>query len=149
MKRHTSGRLKKKINTTTPTSCSILLLSREPSVQSLISALAVSWCNICNEIRTKEGKIKVSYWIPFLSLTLPLVVPRSDVDTIVSTCLEPILALRVACLQWGTNPYTTWRQPLNKDTSSTGAYGEEKKVTYFRVKKKKKNWKRVELPNLR
>ena len=56
---------------------------------------------------------------------------RSEVDTMVSTCLEPILAFRLACLQWGTNPYTTWRLPLNKDTSSTGAYTQTHSTLYI------------------
>ena len=61
-------------------------------------------------------------------LTLPLVMPNSEVETMVSTCLLPILALSVACLQWGTNPYTTWRDPLNRDTISWGACKTEKEL---------------------
>ena len=32
------------------TSCSIRLLSRDPSVQSLMIALAVSWCRVCSAV---------------------------------------------------------------------------------------------------
>ena len=55
------------------------------------------------------------------TFTFPFVIPRSEVETIVSTSLLPILALRLACLQCGTKPYTTCRDPLNKDMSSCGA----------------------------